>query len=70
MATQPKSKDDVGQAEVQSERDKAREQGFEGTSAKPIPNSEYTLQSGPDSPSAVDAAVAIAEQRLRELKGA
>lgn len=66
MATK---KDDLGQAEVQSERDKAREQGYEGYSPSTIPNGEFTLATGPDSPSAAAQLAAIAEQRGKDIRG-
>ena len=65
-----KAKDDVGQAEVQSTRDKAREQGYEGVSSSPIPNSAFALTTGPDSPSAAEQHLAVAEQRVNDQKGA
>jgi len=39
-----KTKDDAGQADVE------REQGFRGVKVDPIPNEEYSLESGPDGP--------------------
>lgn len=47
-----KQADDAGQAEVQSDRDAAREKGYEGSTPDPHPNEAYSLQSGPDSPGA------------------
>lgn len=67
MAT-PK-KDDLGQAEVKSAREKARKQGYEGSSPATIPNKEFTLSTGPDSPSAANQLAAIAEQRGKEIRG-
>jgi hypothetical protein len=63
-----KKQDDVGQAEVQGIRDKAREQGYEGYSPSTIPNKEFTLTTGPDSPSAAEQMVKAAEQNLNDLK--
>lgn len=65
-----KKQDDLGQAEVQGIRDKAREQGFEGSSPSQIPNDEFALTSGPDSPSAAEQALAVAEQRVNDQKEA
>lgn len=48
---------DQAKAEAQKAVDTAEEQGFIGTKVDPRPNSDYSLESGPDSPSA-------AEQRL------
>jgi hypothetical protein len=39
-----------GADEVQSERDAARERGYEGSTSDDHPNEAYSLQSGPDSP--------------------
>lgn len=69
MANAPK-KDDLGQAEVESARDKARKQGYEGTSPSTVPNEEFSLETGPDSPSAAELHVAAAEQRINDQKGA
>lgn len=60
-------KDDLGQAEVQSIRDKVREQGYEGASPSTIPNSAFALTSGPDSPSAAEQQLAAAKQRVEDL---
>lgn len=65
-----KKQDDLGQAEVQGIRDKARELGFEGSSPSTIPNDEFALTSGPDSPSAAEQSLAVAEQRVSDQKGA
>ncbi len=65
--TAKQTKDDAGQAEVQAERDKAREQGYEGTSPSTIPNREFSLQTGPDSPSAHEQQLAAAKQRVEDL---
>lgn len=62
--------DDVGQKQVQSLRDKHREQGHEGTSPSVIPNEKFALKTGPDSPSAHEQMVQAAEARLAELKEA
>lgn len=66
MAT--KDKQDVGQAEVQSVRDKAREQGYEGYSPSPVPNSEFSLATGPDSPSAGELTALGLEQRVKDVR--
>jgi hypothetical protein len=49
------------QAEIQKAVDQAEEQGFIGTKVDPRDNEEYSLQSGPDSPSA-------AEQNITALR--
>jgi len=69
MATAKEKQEDVGQAEVQAARDKAREQGYEGSSPSTIPNKEFSLETGPDSPSAAQMLVAAAEARLNDQKG-
>jgi hypothetical protein len=61
---------EVGQNQVQSLRDKHREQGYEGYSPSVIPNEKFALTSGPDSPSAYEQMVQAAEARLAELKEA
>lgn len=64
MASTPKT--DGGQADAQKLVDKAEDRGFIGTKADPRPNSDYSLESGPDSPSAAaqhaDALRAQADQ--------
>lgn len=37
------------------------EDGFLGTKVDPLPNSEHSLESGPDAPSAAEQAAALAE---------
>ena len=49
MASQKKEAD-AGQAEVQKKVDKGEEQGFLGRKVDPRPNSDYSLESGPDAP--------------------
>ena len=41
--------------QVQEAVDVETEQGYRGTKVDPRPNSDYSLESGPDSPSAADA---------------
>jgi hypothetical protein len=45
-----KKVDDAGAAQVQAEVDKETEQGYVGQKVDPVPNEEYTLVTGPDSP--------------------
>jgi hypothetical protein len=45
---------DAGQAEVQRRSDEATEKGYFGTVPPGPANEEYSLESGPDSPSAYD----------------
>jgi hypothetical protein len=68
VATEKKGAD-AGQAEVQNQYDEAVKQGFLGSkSPAAIPNKEYTLQSGPDSPSPLEEHIGITEQRLAAQK--
>lgn len=45
---------DAAKGDVQKQVDEEQEQGFLGTKVDPRPNSAYSLESGPDSPSAVE----------------
>lgn len=45
----------LGGEQVQEEVAKAQEQGYFGTKTDPRPNSDYSLESGPDSPSPAEA---------------
>lgn len=45
-----KTKDDAGVHDVEKQADVEREQGFRGVKVDPIPNEEYSLESGPDGP--------------------
>jgi hypothetical protein len=51
----PRKNDDLGEAEVQKNVDAEHDQGYVGVKVDPRPNSAYSLESGPDSPSAVEA---------------
>ena len=46
-------KADAAHGDVQEQIDDENEQGFRGEKTDPLPDSAYTLQSGPDSPPAV-----------------
>ncbi len=48
------SKDDAGQAEVQARSDEAEEKGYLGVAAPGPPNEAFSLESGPESPSAAE----------------
>lgn len=48
-----KKTDDAGAEEVQKAVDEEQEQGFVGEKVDPRPNSDHSLESGPDSPPAV-----------------
>lgn len=51
----PRKHDDAGTAEVQAKVDKAEDKGYFGTKVDPLPNEAYSLETGPDSPRAVEA---------------
>lgn len=59
---------DAGQAEAQSTYDEAARKGYYGQVPDQPPNEAYTLQSGPDSPSALEQHVAISEARVAAQK--
>lgn len=46
-----KKSDDLGNDEVQTKVDTETEQGFRGVKVDPVPDEEYTLTTGPNSPS-------------------
>ncbi len=48
------SKDDAGQAEVQARSDEAEEKGYLGVAPPGPPNEAFSLESGPESPSAAE----------------
>jgi hypothetical protein len=54
---------DAGEAEAQKLADTATDQGFLGRQVDPISNSEYSLQSGPDSPTINEQRKAIAKEK-------
>lgn len=45
-----KKTDDLGAAEVQKTVDKAEDLGYIGQKVDPRPNSDHSLESGPDAP--------------------
>lgn len=51
---QAKKSEDLGQSEVQKNVDVAEDQGFLGRKVDPRPNSDYSLESGPDAPPLVE----------------
>lgn len=55
---------DFGQSEVKQSFDEAQEKGYFGTEVDPIPNKEYSLETGPDSPTAADQ-----REALRKAEG-
>lgn len=44
------------------------DRGFTGEKVDPRPNEEYSLESGPDSPTALEGMQAAAEQRVDDLR--
>lgn len=68
-AAEKKNAADAGGSQVQSIRDEARKQGYEGYSPSTIPNQEYALTTGPDSPSHVDMIEGVYAQRLEDMRG-
>lgn len=52
--------EDGGAAEVQAKADEAAEKGYIGSVPDPNPNKAYSLQSGPDSPTAEESRAALA----------
>lgn len=53
--------EDSGEAEVQAKFDEANEKGYFGEVPPGPPNEAYSLETGPDSPNALDEAAAAAE---------
>lgn len=60
MTNKTKSKSaDVGQAEVQKAVDQGEDQGYLGVKVDPLPNTAYSLESGPDAPTIVEQRAAL-----------
>lgn len=57
---------DAAKGDVQEQVDRAEEQGFVGTEVDPVPNEEYTLTTGPDSPRGVNSPNERQGQTTRE----
>lgn len=53
---------DAGQAEVQKVAENAEEKGFLGVEADPIDNDEYSLKTGPASPTVAEQRAAVAKE--------
>jgi hypothetical protein len=68
MAKKNENADDTeaGLAEVQEKVDQETEQGFVGVEVDPIPNEEYSVQTGPDSPTIAEQQKALAEKLAKE----
>lgn len=56
------------QAEVTQRLEAEHEQGYAGVKVDPRPNEAYSLETGPESPSASEAALDGARQRIGELE--
>lgn len=67
-------KAEAGAKRAANELDKAhkaeQDAGYAGTKVDPRDNSEYSLESGPESPSALEASVDAAKARVDELEAA
>jgi hypothetical protein len=61
---------DAGQAEAQSKYDEAASQGFYGSVPLGPPNSAFSMESGPESPSPLEQHIAIHEGRGEAMRGA
>jgi len=61
MADQKTKAADAGQAEVQAKFDEAAEKGYFGEVPPGPPNEAYSLESGPDSPNALEEREAAAK---------
>lgn len=60
-AADPGSEGDLGAAEVQAKFDEAADKGYFGEVPPGPPNEAYSLESGPDSPNALEEAEAVAK---------
>lgn len=58
------------QAEAEKVANAELEQGYVGDKVDPRPNSDYSLESGPDSPGAVEAAAGFHRDAAEELEAA
>lgn len=60
---------DAGQAEIQKTFDEAQAKGYLGSRPDgAIPNAEYTLQTGPDSPTPLEEHIVFNDQRTQAMK--
>lgn len=60
----------AAKGDVQKQVDKEQELGYLGTKVDPLPNSAYSLESGPDSPPAVpDNHSAVAQRHVDQKDG-
>lgn len=58
-------KGDLGQRQAQAKADEAQAKGHFGEKPGVFPNEAFSLQSGPDSPSAAEQSAAVLEERAR-----
>ena len=63
-----KASGSAGQTEVQNQYDEAARRGYFGSVPDQPPNSAYSVQSGPDAPTAFEEHIAINEQRIADQK--
>lgn len=58
-----KKASDSGQAEVRENFEAEQEQGFRGREVDPTPNEEFSIRSGPDSPTAAEQRAAARQRQ-------
>lgn len=61
-------KGDFGQSQVQSAFDEAQKKGYFGTKVDPLPNSDHSLESGPEAPTVAEMRRDIDIAELEEEK--
>lgn len=61
--------EDKGQKEAQKKVEKEEEQGYRGVRTDPFDDEAYSLQSGPESPTAREAQAAVTAQEADARKG-
>lgn len=65
----PSKAEEKALAEQEKAVKAAEEKGYFGETHSPFDNKEFSLESGPDSPSALDQEIAVHEARIEALKG-
>lgn len=63
-----KARGDAGQAEMQSKYDEAAAKGYVGAVPAGPPNSAYSMESGPESPSPLDQHIALHDTKGDEMR--
>ena len=66
--TASKARGDAGQAEAQSKYDEAAARGYFGAVPAGPPNSAYSMESGPESPSPLDQHIALHDAKGDEMR--